>query len=1293
MRQILRQIVAVLAFVGITMSIAPSTFAATYNDLSAANKLATAGIVVDHSASPAQYRLADNVLRQEAIGVAGKVSGVIPNTPVSSYTCMNKFSDISEAWVCRAAELGVQAGLVNGNNAKFRPRDNVSRYESLLWAIKSNGISISDTSVSGVVARAVEVGIISNASAFNATVAATRGEVFRYNAYAMDYKAANSNGNGNNDILCLLDPSFCGNNGGTVVNGNVTVGTSAANPGVMTIATGTAHNTVLAFNVSNSSSAAANVTGLRLTKAGFYSTTAVSGIEVFDANGVRHGNVVTTLGSNGVAIMTFPTEPIMVAAGQTVTIFVKANISSANLCNGNTTTCTGTVGFNVNSASDITISGGTVGGSFPIVGSLHNVVSGAGTIATVTLDEMAVNAGGATYNADPVASQEIAKFQVRETSSNEDIVLTGLTLWNNGNASANDYKDVQLVDQTGAVVATAQPMGQVVKFVLATPYTITKGQTKNFTVRATIVNGASRTIQFTVYNDYDLYVRGVSTGATLLATAGTTDTSFPIGDTSASYNKVTIGSGSLIFNRSVDSSSTAVTPGATDVVLAKYTAKPVGEDMELRTVSFGIDQDAGSVALTGTVFVKVNGAVVYSAAANTTNFPIAGTVASRTLSSYPILTAGVENTIEVVASVSSSATATDAYSVTNFDVTSVKRLISNDITDPSVSPQSGFTRSVKAAAVTVTTLATPVAGSIVPGTNGVKLASFEFNASSSGEDVRVTAITVTDTLSSGSAYTAISNLVMKDASGAQITTSSSTATNAATVTFTFTNPIVVSRSATTVINLFGDVVSGATAGVSHTFKIASASNVTATGKDTGNSISAPTVAGSGQAMSLVSGGSLSVSTDSGAGKTPSLAQVVPINTVDEVYLAARLSSQFEAQKITHLTLKATGTSLVQNNIKNIRLYAQSGTGPLLGSTAAFASTNQFSSCSSNVCEYTWTATDNLLPATIDPSSPITIFVKADLQGENTAMLGNDFYFSIAQVAQVSTDTLTGTAGTASVVINGTTVSVANTGTLSTTVTALKNAVNASSVADVVTATESGGTAVIVTSDVEGLPFTMTGASAGGTTDSIVATTANAGVAVKGAISNTYLLAASTSGSAANATAKTYIVPFKVTVTGETPTNGSVTNSSIGAGTQLARFKITNNGSAQVTLTHAKFTDSGSHTGTAARYTVYASSENSNDYTANTLETSSTDSVDFGSLASTVTLNGGSSRYITVAITTNTGVIQGDTFSYSVASLGDLKFSAAESALLYDGDQDNAQTSTISSLFVDGKPALGTIQKQ
>ena len=58
MRQILRQIVAVLALVGLSMNLVPSALAVTsYTDVSAANKLANAGIIVNYSANPAGYHL------------------------------------------------------------------------------------------------------------------------------------------------------------------------------------------------------------------------------------------------------------------------------------------------------------------------------------------------------------------------------------------------------------------------------------------------------------------------------------------------------------------------------------------------------------------------------------------------------------------------------------------------------------------------------------------------------------------------------------------------------------------------------------------------------------------------------------------------------------------------------------------------------------------------------------------------------------------------------------------------------------------------------------------------------------------------------------------------------------------------------------------------------------------------------------------------------------------------------------------------------------------------------------
>ena len=189
--------------------------------------------------------------------------------------------------------------------------------------------------------------------------------------------------------------------------------------------------------------------------------------------------------------------------------------------------------------------------------------------------------------------------------------------------------------------------------------------------------------------------------------------------------------------------------------------------------------------------------------------------------------------------------------------------------------------------------------------------------------------------------------------------------------------------------LFGDVSSGAATTQTHTFKIASG-NVTATGKDTGNTIASLlflVMVRLWLSFLVVTSTSLLIQVLENSFTCSGRPDQCCRRSLSRCSLLISIWSSED-----HISLlKATGTALVQNNLKNIRLYAQSGTGPL-GSTAAFATTNQFSSCSSNVCSYTWTATDNLLPAVIDPSTPMTIFVKADIQGENTAKLGNDFYF-------------------------------------------------------------------------------------------------------------------------------------------------------------------------------------------------------------------------------------------------------------------------------------------------------------
>lgn len=982
-----------------------------------------------------------------------------------------------------------------------------------------------------------------------------------------------------------------GNTGGTPAvvpaGTDLLVSLASDSPSARTIGSGTAFNPAMKF-VLSAGSKNVTINSITVQKSGFVSNTNTNGVDLVDANGMRYGNVVSSINADNTILLTFGSSPIVVTAGTSQTFTLRFNLVSGSY--------TGTIAFNIPSVSSIVADTSAISGSFPIVGGTMNIVDGGSSLASTTLDVQAYSSS--SLNADPASEVQITKFRIQETSSNEAVKLYSLKLYNYGNAADTDYMDVQLQDQTGTVLATAQPSGQYVNFDLSSnPYLIDKGQTKDFTVWAKIIGGTTRTIQLVVYNNYDIDLRGVTTGVSVIPGAGSNDTSFPIGN---GWNIQTIQSGTTTFSRSVDSPSSAVVPGSSDVTLAKFTAKPAGENMELRQVSFYVATSSTGIALTGTVYVKVNGAIVYSTAASNISTTAASTV---TLSSYPILTSGVDNTVEVTGSVSSNATSVDTYTVTNFDLIQVKRIITGDLTDPSVSAINGNQIAVKAANLAVTTLATPVSASVVAGTNDFNFAQIQLNAQAGGEDVRITSIVVTDNSTSS---TDITNLRMYSDSSLTSqylipvtgSTASMSAASNGTVTFNFNPAIVVAQATPTTLYFVGNISTSA-ANATHRFYVASTSNVSATGKNTGNSVSGSnlSVAGNGSTMTLVSSGNLVLSNVSGSGASPSVNQVVNVGTNDGVYFAFSMRSQYETQKITSLKLTATGTALATTTLTNIRLYQDSA-------TTAFASAPQFDLSNGASSTVTFTASDNLLSAPI-PTTGTTIYVKADIGAGGAAVLGNDFVFKIAATGDV----------------------------------AVKGSVTG-----------------LTTGTVTGTP-TVTGI--------------------------------------------TYVIPQNVAIEAVTPTTATTcgsTNNGCGASTQLAVFKITNNGSASIRLgtsTTFRFAQSGNTTST---FDVYTTSAQNQSYTAaNTkLNTAATSTVsnyvnftDIGDAsAANRTIDGGSYRYIVIK---NTQLMKsGDTAAFGVAALGDLTFQVDETSLGYDGDLNGSTSDTIQNLDINGTPSLSTL---
>lgn len=145
----------------IVFSLATTTvFAADDAGLSAAQRLATEGIIVDQSASvssdskfsseaTALYRLNAPISRQEAVGIILKLAKV---TLDENYGCRNYFSDVREAWVCRAVELAADQDIVSRVNARFRPRDTLTLAESLGLLVKGLNIRLSNTATSYITA-------------------------------------------------------------------------------------------------------------------------------------------------------------------------------------------------------------------------------------------------------------------------------------------------------------------------------------------------------------------------------------------------------------------------------------------------------------------------------------------------------------------------------------------------------------------------------------------------------------------------------------------------------------------------------------------------------------------------------------------------------------------------------------------------------------------------------------------------------------------------------------------------------------------------------------------------------------------------------------------------------------------------------------------------------------------------------------------------------------------------------------------------------------------------------------
>ncbi len=600
-----------------------------------------------------------------------------------------------------------------------------------------------------------------------------------------------------------------------VTGGALSVSLASDTPTAGTLAGGTAYNKMLKLNLTAGSDKDTKVTGITITRTGLIANTNISGVSVWDRMGYRHGDVMTSVNSNNQVTIGFGSNPIVVARGTTETLTVAFNLATA--------ATSGTVGASVLSAADV-LTDGTVSGSFPVVGNTMGLVDGSSSLSTYSV--AAVSPAGALVttagNVEIGQTKEIGKFKFTETSGINDIAINQVTFYLEGTLKDKDLQNFTLIAPDNTVLGTTEWMSnRYVTINLTSPYIVPKSNNRTLTLQATVVDGSGNNFRAHIQNDYDVVVKDNSLGYGIIPANFT--------DQKADDGYFVMKSGTLTLSKNSTSPSGNISAGSSNIVLAKFDIKAVGEDMEIRKIGVKIATTvAAGYPLSGNITLRVGNDVLVTFSGDYTA-ALYSTGSQRNLSQYLTIKSGETKTLEVVGNINSNST-TDTYQVSigNFYA---KRLSTLDYADGTI-PSALYDTAANQLSVQSTNLTfnkdTSMGNKTIAKGSVQTIGQYVIQAGNA-EDVRMSNVSVkfggTGSVSLQAANT-FQNLELYD--GATLLGSTVSSVASSSNNFSFTLP--VAKNQTKVLTLKALVLSGAGNGnVSTTID-----SYTYTGVSTGN---------------------------------------------------------------------------------------------------------------------------------------------------------------------------------------------------------------------------------------------------------------------------------------------------------------------------------------------------------------------------------------------------------------------------------------------------------------------------
>ncbi len=513
--------------------------------------------------------------------------------------------------------------------------------------------------------------------------------------------------------------------------------------------------------------------------------------------------------------------------------------------------------------------GATVTGSLPITGA-SNTINASLTIGSVTMQRGSTDPGTSQTKEVGTTAYTFASVKVTAGSA-EKVYLQGIRWNQTGSAGASDVTAQTYVDgvaypttiSTDGKYYTSTFSDNAGKGIL-----IDKGFSKDIAIKGDIKGGSGRTVDFDIAKRVDVRLVGELYGYGI--TPPQTGASVPTADTAAFSSsedpwydsaQVTVSAGTLSVSSDSSVAAQNIAVNVNDQVLGGFSVETRGESISVSSMVFNITAVGDSVDhIDNIVLVDGSGKVLAGPVDGVTTSGVSGTVTFTSGTTFPAGTTKLvlkgKLTTDFVSNDTVQASTTPSTQWTN-----VRGLTTgNTITPTPASALSGNTMTVRAGSLNISVSSQPVAQTVIAGSNEFEFARYIFDATQSGEDIRVSSLPA---LLAGSTSAAnVRNCYMYEGStklSAQTVVNPSAAGDQ---TFTFDGTgLVVPKGTSKIVSLKCDLASGATGTVIWGLTDNDSTYTGAQGIGSGQVTTEVMTAAAGQTMTIAGSGSYTVTVD------------------------------------------------------------------------------------------------------------------------------------------------------------------------------------------------------------------------------------------------------------------------------------------------------------------------------------------------------------------------------------------------------------------------------------------------